>query len=131
MTLPEANLSVETLDPAALPEGTYAVVEQLGHCTLVGRVAEVERFGAPFLQIEPLFCDMMLGPVLLGGSSIYRFTPCPASAAWGMRAKYRHELPASVAALIPVEADSGRFDTATAPAFLGFDSASDYAGDDL
>lgn len=113
------------LDPAALPDGIYAVVEQLGHSTLVGRVTEIERFGAPFLQIEPLFRDVMLGPVLIGGATIYRFTPCSAPAAWGLRAKYRHELPASVAALIPAEVDPARFDSTTAPAFLGFSETRD------
>ncbi len=115
------------IDPADMPRGQYAVVEQLGHATLIGRVAEIERFGAPFLRIEPLFRDMMLPAVLIGGASIYRFTPCPPAAAWNMRPKYRDELPPSVCALIPPEPDPEplQFDP---PAFLGFDPGSE-AGD--
>ncbi|MFD2578766.1 hypothetical protein ACFSTD_09620 [Novosphingobium colocasiae] len=47
--------TVTYLDASALPEGEYAIVEALGHRTLVGRVAEVERFGTKMLQVEPLF----------------------------------------------------------------------------
>lgn len=103
-----------------LPAGTYAVVEQLGHATLVGRVKQVEKFGAQFLQIEPLFQDWMLPEILLGGASLYRLTPCTPVTAWNMRAKYRHELPSSVAAQIPEEADP-----VFAPAFLGYDLGDD------
>lgn len=111
--------------PASLPQGDYAIVEALGHRTLVGRVAEVERFGASFLQVEPLFADLLLGPVLLGGSSIYQFTPCTPAVAWDRRAKHRYELPPSVAALVPDEPDPGRFDATNAPAFIGFNSRAD------
>lgn len=100
-----------------LPSGLYAVVEQLGHATLVGRFEQVERFGAQFLQIEPLFKDWMLPPVLLGGASLYRFTPCTPATAWNMRAKYRHELPPSVCALVPEEPELAF----QPPAFLAFD----------
>lgn len=108
-----------------LPEGTYAVAEQLGHATLVGRVQQVEKFGAQFLAIEPLFKDWMLPPVLLGGASLYRITPCTPATAWGMRAKYRHELPPSVCALVPEDPDPGFFEPNTAPAFLGFNEVVD------
>lgn len=85
----------------AMPEGDYAIVEALGHRTLVGRVGEVERFGTKLLQIEPLFGDVMLGPVLLGGGSIYQFTPCTAAVAFNRRPKQTYNLPASVVATIP------------------------------
>lgn len=90
------------ISAGALPEGEYAIVEALGHRTLVGRVSEVERFGTKLLQVEPLFADVMLGPVLLGGGSIYQFTPCTADIAFARRPKQAYNLPASVAATIPV-----------------------------
>lgn len=89
------------LSAANLPDGEYAIVEALGHRTLVGRVSEVERFGTKMLQVEPFFGDVMLGPVLLGGGSIYQLTPCTASTAFARRPKQAYQLPASVAATIP------------------------------
>jgi len=93
----------------AMPEGEYAIVEALGHRTLVGRVAEVERFGTKMLQIEPLFVSaetgaIMLGPVLLGGSSIYQFTPCAPIVALRSAPKRRYELPSSIEGSLPAEA---------------------------
>lgn len=84
-----------------LPEGDFAIVEALGHRTLVGRIAEVERFGTKMLQIEPFFGEMMLGPVLLGGGSIYQLTPCTAQIAFARRPTQRYNLPPSLAATIP------------------------------
>ena len=86
----------------SLPEGEYAIVEALGHRTLIGRVTEIERFGTKLLQVEPLFGDVMLGPILLGGGSIYQFTPCSADIAFARRPKSPYQLPASVAAIVPV-----------------------------
>jgi hypothetical protein len=84
-----------------LPEGEFAIVEALGHRTLVGRVAEIERFGTKMLQVEPFFCDAMLGPILLGGGSIYQFTPCTAETAFARRPQHSYQLPASVLATVP------------------------------
>lgn len=87
-----------------LPEGEFAIVEVLGHRTLIGRVSEIERFGTKMLQVEPFFGESMLGPVLLGGSSIYQFTPCSAETAFERRATRNYELPASVFATVPAAA---------------------------
>lgn len=84
-----------------LPEGEYAIVEALGHRTLIGRVLEIERFGTKMLQVEALFGDVMLSPVLLGGGSIYQFTPCSATVAYAQRPKETYQLPPSVAAVVP------------------------------
>lgn len=84
-----------------MPAGEYAIVEALGHRTLVGRVAEVERFSTKMLQVEPLFGDVMLGPVLLGGGSIYQFTPCKPETAFARRPQQIYQLPPSVAAVVP------------------------------
>lgn len=89
------------LDATALPEGEYAIVEALGHRTLVGRVAEIECFGTKMLQVEPMFRDVMLGPVLLGGGSIYQFTPVSAGTAYAHRPQEAYNLPPSVAATVP------------------------------
>lgn len=86
---------------ADLPAGEYAIVEALGHRTLVGRVAEIERFGTKMLQVEPLFGQVMLRPVLLGGGSIYQFTPCDAATAYTRRPRETYQLSGSVAATIP------------------------------
>ena len=88
----------------AMPEGDYAIVEILGHRTMIGRVSEVERFGTKLMQIEPLFGDEMLAPVLIGGGSIYQFTPCTATIAFARQPTKTYELPPSVAATIPPRA---------------------------
>jgi hypothetical protein len=96
--MPDATLITTAAD---LPEGEYAIVEALGHRTLVGRVAEIERFGTKMLQVEPLFGAVMLGPVLLGGGSIYQFTPCKPEIAYARRPQQAYNLPASIAATVP------------------------------
>ncbi|MBX9859026.1 MAG: hypothetical protein K2Y20_05460 [Sphingomonas sp.] len=87
--------------PAPLPAGDYAIVEILGHRTMVGRVTEVERFGTKLLAIEPLFDGKLLPEVLVGGSSIYQFTPCTAEVAAKRTPTRAYELPRSVAATLP------------------------------
>lgn len=94
-------LEHQTITASDMPAGDYAIVEALGHRTLVGRVLEIERFGTKMLQVEPLFGDVMLGPVLLGGGSIYQFTPCSAAIAYARRPQQTYQLPPSVAAVIP------------------------------
>lgn len=111
--------SISALD---MPAGEYAIVEALGHRTLVGRVTEIERFGTKMLQIEPLFGDVMLGPVLLGGSSIYQFTPCSAATAFARRPTRNYELPASVLATVPALALPGSDEL---PSFLADDEEVD------
>lgn len=88
----------------ALPDGDYAICEIMGFSTLVGRVAEVDRFGTKFLQIEPIFQGKLLGPVLQGGSSIYRMTPCSRDDAFKHGPKDAHQLPSSVRATLPATA---------------------------
>lgn len=85
----------------ALPEGEYAIVEVMGHRTIIGRVAEVERFGAKLLSIEPLFNGELLPAIMVGGSSLYQFTPCSAEVAAARCPKHAWQLPASVAATLP------------------------------
>lgn len=91
----------QPLNATELPEGEYAIVECLGHRTMVGRIAEVERFGTKMLQIEPMFSDVILDPVFVGGASIYQLTPCKPDVAFARRPKYPHQLPASVASVVP------------------------------
>lgn len=86
--------------PAPLPEGEYAIVEVLGHRTYVGRVTEVSRFGASLLSIEPLLNDRLLPAVLVGGGSIYQFTPCSAEIARKRQAESEYSLPASVRCIL-------------------------------
>lgn len=89
------------ISAADMPEGDYAIVEALGHRTFVGRVSDIERFGTKMLQVEPLFGDVMLGPVLLGGGSIYQFTPCTAATAFARRPTRTYQLPPTVLATVP------------------------------
>lgn len=90
--------------PCQLPEGEYAIVEQLGHRTMIGRYAEIERFGGKMMALEPLFGDGLLPPVYIGGPSIYQVTPCTREIAWKRRPRYRYQLPSSVSATLPPEA---------------------------
>ncbi|WP_428673617.1 hypothetical protein [Reyranella sp.] len=87
----------------ALPDGIYAIVEIMGHQTLVSRVTELERFGTKMMGIEVLFGGTLLPVVLQSGSSIYRFTQVSPAAAW----KAQHtstcvwSLPAPIQAIVP------------------------------
>ena len=83
------------------PPGEYAIVELLGHTTLVGRVAEVERFGTKMLAIEALFRDTLLPAVFQGGASIYRFTPCSAEVAFKRQPRAAYQLPAPIQCIAP------------------------------
>ena len=84
-----------------LPAGDYAIVEVLGHRTIIGRVEEVERFGAKLMSIKPLFRGELLDAVLIGGGSIYQFTPCSRETAASRAPKEDWQLPASVRAVLP------------------------------
>ena len=96
-----------------LPEGEYAIVEVIGHRTLVGRISEVARFGTTLLQVEPLYAEFMLPAVMIGGGSIYQLTPCPPDVAWRRRSKSQWDLPDTVKHTLPApEADK------ESPAFL-------------
>lgn len=97
--------------PVTLPEGEYAIVEMLGHRTLIGRVTEVERFGARFLACEPLFQNDLLPPVLIGGASIYQLTPCTPEVALKAQPKRAYSLPSPVEATVDEPSEF-------APAFL-------------
>jgi hypothetical protein len=87
--------------PISYPPGDYAIVELLGHTTLVGRVAEVERFGTKMLAIEALFQDTLLPAVFQGGASIYRFTPCSAEIAFKQQPRHGWQLPSVLQAIVP------------------------------
>lgn len=84
--------------PAALPDGEYAIVELLGHRTLVGRIVEVERFGSKLLQIEPIFAGRLLEPVYHHGSALYGLTPCTAAVAEKRAPQNDWSLPAPIRA---------------------------------
>lgn len=87
----------------SLPAGEYAIVEVLGHRTIVGRVEEVERFGTKMMSIEPIFQDQLLPAVLIGGSSIYQFTPCTLEAAAFGQPQETWQLPQPIRATLPCE----------------------------
>lgn len=88
-------------DVIAHPPGDYAIVELFGHTTLVGRIAEVERFGAKMMALEPLFRDELLPAVFHGGASIYRLTPCSAETAFARQPKEEWQLPAPIRCILP------------------------------
>lgn len=87
--------------PVVLPEGEYAIVEVLGHRTIVGRISEVERFGTKLLAIEPIWEDRLLPPVLIGGASIYQLTSCSPEVALAERPEHHWQLPASIRVTVP------------------------------
>jgi hypothetical protein len=88
---------------ADLPEGDYAIAEIMGHSTMIGRFAEVERFGTKMLQLEPIWENKLLPAVFVGGSSLYRFTPCSREVAFARQPKLRYQLPEAVRATLPPE----------------------------
>jgi hypothetical protein len=83
------------------PPGEYAIVELFGHTTLVGRIEEIERFGAKMLALEPLFRDTLLPAVFHGGAAIYRLTPCPAAVAFARQPRQEYQLPTSIRCIVP------------------------------
>ncbi|CAB4167962.1 hypothetical protein UFOVP860_71 [uncultured Caudovirales phage] len=87
-----------------LPEGEYAIVELMGHTTLIGRISEVEKFGTKMLAMEPLFNGALLGVVFQGGSAIYRMTPCSREVAWAKQPKQPYQLPGPILATVPAAA---------------------------
>ncbi len=100
--------TTEVMPPAApwetLPEGQYAIVELMGHTTLVGRVTEIERFGTKMMGIEVLFAGQLLPVILQGGAAIYRLTMCSPETAWKGQHKPEHiwRLPDPIKAIVPV-----------------------------
>lgn len=90
--------------PPELAAGEWAIVELLGHSTLIGRISEVERFGVKMLAIEPLFNGRLLPPVFQGGASIYRLTPCTAAVAWFKQPTRGYQLPAAILVTVSPEA---------------------------
>ena len=87
--------------PPVYPEGDFAIVELFGHTTLVGRIAEVEKFGAKFLAMEPLFNGTLLPAIFHGGAAIYRLTPCSVDVAFKRQPTHAYQLPPAVMAIVP------------------------------
>ena len=96
----DAAIRDETGAPS-YPPGEYAIVEIMGHTTMVGRIQEIERFGTKMLAIEPLFNGEFLTPVYQGGSSIYRLTPCSAEIAYREMPKKEWQLPTALRVIVP------------------------------
>lgn len=116
--------------------GDYAIVEVLGHRTIVGRISEVERFGTKLLAIEAIWQSELLPAALIGGASIYQLTPCTADTAFAHSAKHHWELPASIRAIAPKpalpapqandeEMSGAEADAAFAAPFFGVDQGGD------
>lgn len=103
VTAPTAEVLPPPRPWEALPDGSYAIVELMGHTTLVGRVTEIERFGTKMMGIECLFAGQLLPVILQGGASVYRFTQCTPETAW----KRQHtpdrawSLPEPIQAIVP------------------------------
>jgi len=125
--------AVEVMPPPRpweqLPDGDYAIVELMGHTTLVGRVTEIERFGAKLMAIEVLFNGTLLPVVLQGGASVYRFTQCSPETAW--KAQHKPEriwsLPDPIRAIVPAALLPA---PEPAPARSYDDGGEDQGGDD-
>lgn len=88
-------------DAPAFPAGDFAIVELFGHTTLVGRIAEVERFGAKMMALEPLFANELLPAVFHGGAAIYRLTPCSVEVAFARQPREAWQLPAPIRCIVP------------------------------
>ena len=94
------NEAVAT-QPRDFPPGEYAIVELFGHTTLVGRIEEVERFGAKMMALEPLFRDTLLPAVFHGGAAIYRLTPCSAAVAFERQPRAAYQIPTAIRCIVP------------------------------
>lgn len=97
------SMTSDTPVAPPLPDGDYAIAEIMGHSTMIGRYAEVERFGTKMLAIEPIWEDALLPAVFVGGSSLYRFTPCSKEVAQKRQPRSRHYLPDALRATLPPE----------------------------
>jgi len=97
----EHDRQTEPTPASQLPDGEYAIVELLGHSTLVGRIYEIERFGTKMLAMEPLFRNTLLPAVYHGGGSIYRLTPCSKEVAWARHPQSSYQLPPAIQAIVP------------------------------
>lgn len=102
-SVPERAEAWRAPTAADLPEGEYAIAEIMGHSTMIGRYAEVERFGTKMLSIEPVWDNKLLPAVFVGGASLYRFTPCTREVAFDRQPKQRYQLPDAVRATLPPE----------------------------
>jgi hypothetical protein len=87
--------------PIEYPPGDWAIIELFGHTTMVGRIAEVDRYGTKMLAIEPLFDGKLLPVVFHGGAAIYRETPCSAEIAFRRQPTRDYQLPPAVRATLP------------------------------
>lgn len=117
-----------TPDTPLLPDGDYAIVELLGHRTLIGRIAEVERFGTTMLCIEPVFCGQLLPAVYHGGASIYGVTPCGKEIAARRGPSSLWQLPAAIRESVPQQllaADESAVSVAVGPTDDAYDDGDD------
>jgi hypothetical protein len=100
-TVPTPWLELIEDEPPAEPAEHWAIVECLGHQTLVGRVTETEQYGVRGIRIEPLFDGVLLAPVFRAGASLYGVTPCTRDQALALASRNAWTLPESVRALLP------------------------------
>lgn len=72
-----------------VPAEEWARVEVFGHRSHVGRVSEVERFGAKMLRIDvPTIDPAIFETHFYGGGSIFSMTPTTEEAARAWVARY-------------------------------------------
>jgi len=87
-----------------MPPGDYAIVELFGHTKLVGRVDEVEKYGAKMLAVEPLFGGQFPTPVLHGAAAIYGIVPCTPEIAFDIHPQSIFSLPRAIRVTLPAQA---------------------------
>lgn len=92
------------VEPITLPEGRYAIVEMMGHRSLVGRVREVEQLGVRIYEIEVIFAGRFVAEVTIGLQSIFQLTWCSPEVAFRSAGRNYWNLPPSIRAVLPVEA---------------------------
>lgn len=104
MSEAETAEAVAEVEPApTLPDGEYAIVEIMGHRTLVGRITEIERFGTKMMAMETVYQDGLLPTVMVGGASIFQITPCSRETAALRQPRDIWSLPTSIRAALPPE----------------------------
>ena len=118
MTDEEIAEAAEIASKPEYPEGTYAIVEVLGHVCHIGRYESTEEFGQKFCKVWPIENDQFKDPILVGGASIYQFTAVTAEVAF-KRAPRTWEYSQSMRALPAPSAQEDEDD------YLPFDEVED------
>lgn len=95
------DTNAETSPPGIFADATWSILELMGHRRKIGKVTQVEVFGAKMCRIEVVNIDGTFHTEFYGGSSIYACTPVSEAVA-------RAEAARNASGQLPVEAWTAR-----------------------